>query len=95
MLTFRLKSVDLGSKGPFFTLSIYLYFLLSSFSGPCLGGELILFFKSSGGSVLRTSTFSEASFSEPLWLGVFSVWNSLTLDFGPVLGLLVRHGVYF
>ena len=39
--------------------------------------------------MLRTSTFSEASFSEPPWLGVFSVWNSLTLDFGPVLGLLV------
>ena len=54
-----------------------------------MGKELILLFKSSGGSVLRTSTFSEASFSEPPWLGVFSVWNSLTLDFGPVLGLLV------
>ena len=44
--------------------------------------------------MLRTSTFSEASFSEPLWLGVFSVWMPL-LGLWSCLGLPVRHGVYF
>ena len=40
-----------------------------------LGKGLMLFFKSSGGSVLRTSTISETPSSEPRWLGVFSVWD--------------------
>ena len=44
-----------------------------------LGKGLMLFFKSSGGSVLRTSTISETPSSEPRWLGVFSVWNSLAV----------------
>ena len=82
MLAFRLKSVDLGSKGPF-SLEAFTYIYTKFLSGPGLGGDLILFFKSSGGSVLRTSTFSETSFSESLWLGVFSVWIPY-LDFGPV-----------
>ena len=57
-------------------------------------GELLLFFKSSGGSVLRTSTFSETSFSETTLVGgvlcldaLFGLWSRL--------GLPVRHGVYF
>ena len=44
-----------------------------------LGKGLMLFFTSSGGSVLRTSTISETLSSEPRWLGVFSVWNSLAV----------------
>ena len=96
MLTFRQKSKDLGSKGlfyfkhlPIYNWAPFLYWTEKALQTLFWGRELILFFKSSGGSVLRTSTFSETSFSEPPWLGVFSVWNSLTLDFGPVLGLLV------
>ena len=69
MLTFRQKSKDLGSKGLFYFKHLPIYNWVPFCIGlkrpfrPCFGGrELILFFKSSGGSVLRTSTFSETSF---------------------------------
>ena len=69
MLTFRQKSKDLGSKGLFYFkhLPIYnwvpfLYWTEKALQTLFWGRELILFFKSSGGSVLRTSTFSETSF---------------------------------
>ena len=94
MLTFRLKSVDLGSKGPFFTLSIYLYILLSSFSGPCLGGNLY--------SSLRVPVglcYAHLPFQKHLFLNHFgwgcSLFGCPYLDFDPVLGLPVRLGIYF
>ena len=87
MLTFRQKSKDLGSKGlfyfkylPIYNWAPFLYWTEKALQTLFWGRELILFSKSSGGSVLRTSTFSEASFSEPLWLRMFSVWM-------PLLGL--------
>ena len=80
---------------PIYNWAPFLYWTEKALQILFWGRELMLFFKSSGGSVLRTSTISETSFSEPSWLGVFSVWNSLTLDFGPVLSVLVWHGAYF
>ena len=69
LLTFRQKSKDLGSKGLFYFKHLPIYIWVPFCIGlkkpfrPCFGGrELILFFKSSGGSVLCTSIFSETSF---------------------------------
>ena len=69
MLTFKLKSVILGFKGPFFHLKHLPILLLSSLLGP-FWRKLLLFFKSSGGSVLHTSTISETSFWTILVRGV-------------------------
>ena len=59
----------LGFKGPFFHLKHLPILLLSSLLGP-FWRKLLLFFKSSGGSVLHTSTFSETSFWTILVRGV-------------------------
>ena len=77
----------------YFTQSIYLYTAGLLFCiglkrpfRPCfLWRGLLLFFKGSGGPVLRTSTFSETSFSKPRWLGcsLFRIFWQFPWDLCP------------